>query len=59
MDRLAELRALIASDDRRMRVLHAVRDLGLPDCWVAAGFVRTRVWDHLHRRAPAHRRGEA
>jgi hypothetical protein len=51
MDRLAELRALIASDERRMRVLHAVRDLGLPDCWVAAGFVRNRVWDHLHRRA--------
>lgn len=51
MERLAELRALIASDERRMRVLHIVRDLGLPDCWVAAGFVRNRVWDHLHGRA--------
>jgi hypothetical protein len=31
-----------------MRVLDAVRGLGLPDCWVAAGFVRNCVWDHLH-----------
>lgn len=31
-----------------MRVLAHVRDLGLPDCWVSAGFVRNRVWDHLH-----------
>jgi len=51
MDRLAELRTLIASDRQRMRVLGLVRDLGLPDCWVAAGFVRNGVWDHLHGRA--------
>lgn len=49
-ERLARLQALIASDSRRMRVLGAVRDLGLPDCWVAAGFVRNCVWDHLHER---------
>jgi hypothetical protein len=48
VERLAALRALIASDQRRMDVLRAVRDLGLPDCWVAAGFVRNRVWDHVH-----------
>jgi hypothetical protein len=51
MDQLARLWALIASDRRRMDVLHAVRDLGLPDCWVAAGFVRNRLWDHLHGHA--------
>jgi hypothetical protein len=34
-----------------MDVLRAVRDLGLPDCWVAAGFVRNRVWDHVHGHA--------
>lgn len=22
--------------------------LGLPDCWIGAGFVRTPVWDRLH-----------
>lgn len=36
-----------------MRVLALVRELGLPDCWVAAGFVRGSVWDHLHGRPPA------
>ena len=45
---MERLRALIAADRRRMGVLYAVRDLGLPDCWVAAGFVRNCVWDHLH-----------
>ena len=51
MDRFIELRTLIASDERRMQVLRIVRDLGLPDCWVAAGFVRNCVWDHAHGRA--------
>ena len=53
MEGLAALQALIASDHRRMRVLGIVRDLGLPDCWVAAGFVRNCVWDHAHRRPAA------
>lgn len=50
MERLTDLQALIASDYQRMRVLEFVRDLALPDCWVAAGFVRNRVWDHVHQR---------
>jgi hypothetical protein len=48
--RCAELQALIALDASRLRVLELVRELGLPDCWVAAGFVRNCVWDHLHGR---------
>ena len=48
VDRLTELQHLIAADRRRMHVLALVRDLGLPDCWVGAGFVRQCVWDHLH-----------
>ena len=48
MQRLAQLQRLIASDHQRMRVLGLVRDLALPDCWVAAGFVRNCVWDFLH-----------
>jgi hypothetical protein len=51
MELLAELQALIATDNERMRILHLVRELALPDCWVAAGFVRSRVWDHLHGRS--------
>jgi hypothetical protein len=49
MERLTELQALIAADPRRMRVLRFVKDLGLPDCWVAAGFVRGCVWDYVHQ----------
>jgi hypothetical protein len=35
-----------------MEQLRAVRRLGLPDWCIAAGFVRNRVWDHLHGIAP-------
>ncbi len=31
------------------------RDLNLPDCWIAAGFVRSLVWGHLHQRKPSAR----
>ena len=31
-----------------MEQLRAVRMLDLPDWCIAAGFVRNRVWDHLH-----------
>jgi hypothetical protein len=51
MKRFTELQALIASDCSRMRILYLVRELGLPDCWVAAGFVRNRVWDYMHQRS--------
>ncbi|WP_145734642.1 nucleotidyltransferase family protein [Nitrospirillum pindoramense] len=43
------LKGIILGDARRMRLLDHVRALGLPDCWVGAGFVRNAVWDHLHR----------
>lgn len=45
-----QLDKVIAGDSVRMRALALVRDLGLPDCWVAAGFVRSAVWDFLHGR---------
>ena len=37
----------VASEWQR-DVLRAVRDLKLPDCWVAAGFARNAVWNLLH-----------
>ncbi|MDP9939721.1 nucleotidyltransferase family protein [Ectopseudomonas alcaliphila] len=49
----ARIQTLVASDPERLRILRWVRDLDLPDCWVAAGFVRSMVWDHLHRRSPS------
>jgi hypothetical protein len=50
MNHEAQLKALLAQDRVRMQVLRTVRGLELPDCWVAAGFVRSLVWDHLHQR---------
>lgn len=50
---LARLQAIIAADSQRMHVLQLVQELGLPDCWLAAGFVRSAVWDHLHLRSPS------
>jgi hypothetical protein len=49
----ADLAALISADVFRMRALRAVRSLALPDCWIAAGFVRDAVWDRLHGYEPA------
>jgi uncharacterized protein len=42
----------IRSDSERWSLLGHVRNLDLPDCWVAAGFVREIVWALLHRQAP-------
>ncbi|MBI3198756.1 MAG: nucleotidyltransferase family protein [Rhodospirillales bacterium] len=44
---------IIAEDAIAMEQLRAVRSLALPDWCIAAGFVRNRVWDHLHGIAPA------
>ena len=39
---------LTKQDPLRMQILGCVYQLGLPQCYVAAGFVRNLVWDHLH-----------
>ncbi len=39
---------IIKNDSWMMKILEAVRDLDLPDCWIGAGFVRSKVWDYLH-----------
>ncbi len=44
----ADVLALIAADAWMMAVLAAARSMDLPDCWLGAGFVRRKVWDHLH-----------
>lgn len=43
---------IIAQDPVAMKQLRAVRGLALPDWCIAAGFVRNRVWDHLHGITP-------
>jgi len=45
MERIVEL---IKADSLRLEILNMVASLNLPDCYVAAGFIRNLVWDHLH-----------
>lgn len=45
MDKIVEL---IKQDPIRLKALEYVYQLGLPQCYVAAGFVRNLVWDALH-----------
>jgi hypothetical protein len=52
MRRMPPIADIIAQDPVGMEQLRAVRTLGLPDWCIAAGFVRNRVWDHLHGIAP-------
>jgi hypothetical protein len=40
---------LEAHADLHALLLH-VESLGLPDCWIGAGFIRNTVWDVLHGR---------
>lgn len=39
---------LIQQDEWMMELLMAVETLDLPDWWICAGFVRSKVWDTLH-----------
>ena len=40
---------LISEDKWMMDVLRAAKTLNLPDWWICAGFVRSKVWDALHQ----------
>ncbi len=42
------VREWLRAAERRLEMLKAVADLGLPDAWIAAGAVRNVVWDRLH-----------
>lgn len=53
MDHAATLNAILSADPRRRHLLGLVHSLGLPDCWIGAGFIRNAVWDHLHGRSAA------
>lgn len=39
---------VIQSDKRMMHALRTVRSLNLPDWWIVAGFVRSKIWDVQH-----------
>lgn len=48
MDKIIQL---IRQDESRMKALECVRKLQLPQCYLAAGFVRNLIWDHLHQKS--------
>ncbi|MEY8347173.1 nucleotidyltransferase family protein [Bacillus cereus] len=39
---------LIQNDTWMMEILQTAKSLQLPDCWICAGFVRSKIWDVLH-----------
>ncbi|MEC1520715.1 nucleotidyltransferase family protein [Neobacillus niacini] len=39
---------LIQSDEQMMEIIKAASTLNLPDWWICAGFVRSKIWDTLH-----------
>jgi hypothetical protein len=43
-----DLIKIIGKDKWMMDVLKTVEALSLPDWWIGAGFVRSKVWDFLH-----------
>lgn len=42
----------ITEDTWMMGILRNVQSLNLPDSWVCAGFVRSKIWDVLHQIHP-------
>jgi uncharacterized protein len=43
-----EIIQIIQTDKWMIDILYAVKSLNLPDWWVCAGFVRSKIWDVLH-----------
>lgn len=43
-----DILALVEEDQWMMEILHAAKSLNLPDWWISAGFVRSKIWDVLH-----------
>ncbi|CAG9619523.1 nucleotidyltransferase family protein [Sutcliffiella rhizosphaerae] len=39
---------ILQSDERMMEIIKAASSLNLPDWWICAGFVRSKIWDTLH-----------
>ena len=42
---------LVKQDQFRIDALECVKKLNLPQCYLAAGFVRNLVWDYLHQKS--------
>ncbi|KIL72986.1 nucleotidyltransferase family protein [Bacillus badius] len=40
--------SMIREDPWMMEILTAAKTLDLPDWWICAGFIRSKIWDSLH-----------
>lgn len=43
-----DIKRMIENDEWMMNVLKAAQTLNLPDWWICAGFVFSKIWDTLH-----------
>lgn len=43
-----EIVSLIREDKWMMEILESAKSLNLPDWWICAGFIRSKVWDVIH-----------
>lgn len=43
-----DVKKIILEDIWMVENLRAVKSLDLPDWWICAGFVRSKIWDYLH-----------
>lgn len=43
-----DIQTLIQEDKWMMEILKTAQQLELPDWWICAGFVRSKIWDTLH-----------
>ncbi|AND41468.1 nucleotidyltransferase family protein [Cytobacillus oceanisediminis] len=39
---------VIQCDEKMMEIIKVASTLNLPDWWICAGFVRSKIWDVLH-----------
>ncbi|MCL6572309.1 MAG: nucleotidyltransferase family protein [Bacillus sp. (in: Bacteria)] len=44
-----DIMSLISEDKWMMEILETTKSLELPDWWICAGFVRSKIWDTLHK----------
>lgn len=45
-----QTKQLVLADEYRMGCLRVAREVGLPDWYLGAGFLRNAIWDHLHHK---------
>lgn len=43
-----QLKLYIRENEQLLKDLKLVKDMNLPDCYIAAGYIRNYVWDRLH-----------